>query len=110
MNVFDLQPTEENIVSTLEKNLLNRNSELMYFVSLLNSVDGPYSIAVDAHWGAGKTFFVKQAKLVLDASNDHQAGLVSDLKERVKYVWAQITMQDKPLLEPQVSVYYGFHW
>lgn len=106
MNVFDLQPTEENIVSTLEKNLLNRNSELMYFVSLLNSVDGPYSIAVDAHWGAGKTFFVKQAKLVLDASNDHQAGLVSDLKERVKYVWAQITMQDKPMLEPQVSVYY----
>ena len=37
---------------------------------MLNYQDDSYSIALDGRWGSGKTFFVKQCKLVLDCLND----------------------------------------
>lgn len=37
---------------------------------MLNYQDDLYSIALDGRWGSGKTFFVKQCKLVLDCLNE----------------------------------------
>ena len=37
---------------------------------MLNYQDDLYSIALDGRWGSGKTFFVKQCKLVLDCINE----------------------------------------
>ena len=48
---------------------IGRNKFLYKFISILEKIDGSCSIAVDADWGAGKTFFVKQVKLILDSYN-----------------------------------------
>lgn len=69
MKTMELQPTRENLIATLSENLLDRNISLYRFVSLLDHIEGSQSISIDAPWGAGKTFFVKQTKLVLDAFN-----------------------------------------
>ena len=37
---------------------------------MLKYQDDSYSIALDGRWGSGKTFFVKQCKLVLDCLNE----------------------------------------
>ena len=65
-----MQPTYENIRDTLLHDTLGRNKLLAKFITMLNSIDENCSIAIDGAWGSGKTFFVKQAKLFLDATNE----------------------------------------
>ncbi len=67
MNGFELEPTEENLISTLSDNVLGRNEEISHFYSMLSDVEYPCSIALDGYWGCGKTFFVKQTHLVIQA-------------------------------------------
>ena len=67
-----LNPTEENIRETLLNDQLGRNEELRQFVRLLNSIDGNCTIALDGDWGSGKTFFVKQAQMIIDSFNEYK--------------------------------------
>ena len=106
MTTFDLQPTHENVLEMFEKDMLDRNIDVLRFTELLNSIESSCSIALDARWGAGKTFFVKQVKLVLDAFNEHIENPHSDDNDRVKLTWNSIRATDKPDLQPQISVYY----
>lgn len=69
MKAYDLKPTYDNLIDTYKKDSIGRNIDLFYFIEILNSIDGGYSIAVDGNWGCGKTFFVKQVKMVMDAYN-----------------------------------------
>lgn len=69
MRSFSMQPSRENITSSLKSNLLDRNKDVFRFASMLTYVDGPMSIAIDGRWGSGKTFFVKQAQAVLEMHN-----------------------------------------
>ena len=66
----DLEPTEENIIDTFVKNSVGRNNSLFKYIEMLNYQDDSYSIAFDGRWGSGKTFFVKQCKLVLDCLSE----------------------------------------
>ena len=59
MRTVDLQPTHENVLELFEKDMLSRNIDVLRFTELLNSIESSCSIALDARWGAGKTFFVK---------------------------------------------------
>ena len=86
MKSFELQPTEDNIWETYEKDMLGRNADIFSFVLLLDSVDTSFSIALDAQWGDGKTFFVKQTKMVLDAFNDFTESPYSDKRELIRAV------------------------
>lgn len=69
MRSFSMQPSRENIMSSLKRNLLDRNEDVFRFASMLTYVDGPMSIAIDGRWGSGKTFFVKQVQAVLEIHN-----------------------------------------
>ena len=70
MKKRDLEPTEENIIDSFVRNSVGRNDSLLKFIEMLNYQDDSYSIALDGRWGSGKTFFVKQCKLVLDCLNE----------------------------------------
>lgn len=69
MNSYELIPTEENLIHTLNKDLLKRNKDLVRFYDLLLAQEGTSSIAIDGRWGSGKTFFVKQSMLLINAKN-----------------------------------------
>ena len=69
MNSFELIPTEENLIHTLDKDLLKRNKDLVRFYDLILAQEGASSIAIDGRWGSGKTFFVKQSMLLINAKN-----------------------------------------
>ena len=85
MKSFELQPTEENIWETYDKDMLGRNADIFSFVLLLDSVDTSFSIALDAQWGDGKTFFVKRTKMVLDAYNDYTESPYGDYPDAVLF-------------------------
>lgn len=60
MNI-ELKPTYENIIKTIKTDVLGRNTILKRFVKALYLIKGPSIISLNGEWGAGKTFFVKQA-------------------------------------------------
>lgn len=106
MKIVDLQPTAENILDTYFNDAIGRNEDVFRFLNMLNSVNRPFSVAVDAPWGAGKTFFVKQAKLVLDAFNPHTKCLEQIESDLVQSTWRRNKGAAKVDLQPQVTVYY----
>lgn len=69
MNSFELLPTEENLIKTLSRDMLSRNKDIVYFYNLLLAQNFSSSIALDGKWGSGKTFFIKQSMLVINAKN-----------------------------------------
>ena len=71
MKRLELLPTEDNITKCFLDDSINRNKDILSFVTMLSNIEGSYSIAIDNAWGSGKTFFVKQTKLVLDSINPH---------------------------------------
>ena len=109
MKTMELQPTRENLIATLSEDLLDRNVSLYRFVSLLDHIEGCQSISIDAPWGAGKTFFIKQAKLVLDAFNstvafdsDEERNKITEAMTR----FANRSGENDKEFQPQVCVYY----
>lgn len=61
--------SEEALIDLIKENPLDRNKDLEAFISLLGSTEGAYSFFLDAEWGAGKTVFVKQLKILLESMN-----------------------------------------
>lgn len=52
-------------------------------VRILDSIEGPYSLLLDAQWGDGKTFFVKslvEVLKVLNSNIDNDQKITSSLK------------------------------
>ena len=72
MKALDLLATEENIYTTFIDDAIGRDADVFSFVSFLNSLDSGTVIALNARWGEGKTFFVKQTKLVLEAFKPYE--------------------------------------
>ena len=110
MKRFDLTSTPENIKTTLINDPINRNEDLVAFVNLINSAEDCYSIALDSQWGSGKTFFVKQAKLIFDVMNRviHQEQNEPEIQDK----WESLVKCYKNIyksceeLTPHVTVYY----
>lgn len=106
MHSLVIEPTFENILNTFEQDALGRNKDLVCFVEMLNSIDGSCSISLDAPWGAGKTFFVKQVKMILDAFNENINKTHTEYDQRIKAVWDKAMGNEDAEIQPFVSVYY----
>lgn len=101
MKNYSLEPTEENAWKLLQKNPIRRNEYVFQFVRLLTHMeDGCYSVALNGDWGSGKTFFVKQVKLILDAFNSQSH--VGD--DECKKIQALYNKNEKP--KCYTTVYY----
>ena len=70
MKSIELQPNKENLLRTFELDAIERNVDIYRFINLLNAIEDNCSVALDGAWGSGKTFFVKQTKMILDAYNE----------------------------------------
>lgn len=106
MKAYDLQPAYENLRDTLVKDAIERNSDVVRFVSVLDSIEDNCSIALEGQWGSGKTFFVKQTKMMLDAHNDFLPCLQENDRNLIRNIRANYYGNSAPTLQPQVCVYY----
>ena len=57
---LELKPTDENIIKTIESNVLQRNNNIKNFVKILYAMNEQNIISLNGDWGTGKTFFIKQ--------------------------------------------------
>lgn len=62
----DSRPNDETLAKWMGADRFGRNQELVALLSLIDDIEGGYSLLVDAPWGDGKTVLVRQAKLLLD--------------------------------------------
>ena len=69
MRKYEMLPTEENLIKTLYKDTINRNKDIVYFYNILQAQETASAIAIDGRWGSGKTFFIRQTKMVINALN-----------------------------------------
>lgn len=82
MKNYSLKPTDEIVFELLVKDPLGRFQSVLRFLTLLSHMeDDCYSIALNGEWGSGKTFFVKQIKMMLDAYNPHSS-LSDDMQKK----------------------------
>lgn len=74
MKNYSYKLTNENLLALLSSDAIGRNQEIRQFMVLLSNMeDDCYSVALNGAWGSGKTFFIKQVKLLLDAQNPHSS-------------------------------------
>lgn len=106
MKTYELKPTQENLFRTYEEDAISRNTDIFRFIEILTSLEDSCSIALDGRWGSGKTFFVKQVKMVLDAHNDFVEKEDNTNIEDVRRVRALHYQGNEPEMDPQVCVYY----
>jgi len=104
MKSLELKPTYENLFETLKNDTISRNESIFHFVDILNSIDDSCSIALDGGWGSGKTFFVQQVKLVIDAHNDFTTFKNESDKATIKNLYSRFSQKQD--IEPQMCVYY----
>ena len=104
MKKLDLQPTLDNVKSTFIDDIIERNSDLLFLIKLIDSIeDECYSIALDSYWGSGKTFFVRQLKMILDAKNEASFKKVEG-KDEVLSKWEALSNNME--MQSYVPIYY----
>lgn len=79
MKNTELYPTEDNLLDTMLRDEIDRNKDLAYFYNILCSQESFSTIAIDGRWGCGKTFFVRQMKMIMNAKN-----IYSDMEEDLR--------------------------
>lgn len=104
----ELQPTKENLFDTLHSDLLGRNENIWYFACLLDQIKNSCSIALDANWGQGKTFFVKHVQLLIESLNPFLTSLSDEEKSDITSIFENLktTSHDEAPFVSQVCVYY----
>ena len=104
----ELEPTKKNILSSLIENLLDRNKDVWYFAHFCDALEVSSSISINAKWGEGKTFFVKQVKMLLEAFNPFSNALDDGERTTVFNAFSRYntSSQQSVQFKPQVCVYY----
>lgn len=101
MKKYSLIPNDINAIDLLRDDSINRNGKIFQFIKLLDNIEDSCSIAINGEWGSGKTFFVKQAKLILDAYNE-----TSNIDDNTRAEIIKITQNRFSEIKPQSTVYY----
>lgn len=103
MKKYDIQPTENNLKESLNKNITGRNENIYQLLRLLNHQEGSWSIAINGDWGSGKTFFVKQCKYVLDHLNSSDNNEKDQIDPKILFSKSNLDDINK---KPFRTVYY----
>lgn len=121
MKSYEMKPSNENIRDTFLKDTISRNSDLIKFIKLINNISDDCSIAIDGGWGSGKTFYVKQVQLLLNALNDTHFNTLTAannndkgnayeeiIKEtnEIRTAFKSMTGENNLEIIPQVCIYY----
>lgn len=103
MKKFEILPTEENLIEAIHKDTIDRNKDIVYFYKILQVQESASTIAIDGRWGSGKTFFVRQTKMVINALNPS-----SDLDDETRAsITARLPFHEGDINENyNIAVYY----
>lgn len=112
MKALDLKPTDKNIYDAFIDDKIGRREQVLNFVKMLNVIEDNCVVALEGNWGSGKTFFVKQVQMVINANNKYyepanSSSIIAENKNEIIQKCARFQTKDGYTeLKPQVCVYY----
>lgn len=114
MSNMALEPTYDNLMHHYLEDTIGRNDDLFYFVRILSSLNSGSAVALNAAWGSGKTFFVKQAKMLIDIHNPNSDIDTECLNQEeiasIKKVYAKYNSGAEEYDMPKMATVYYDAW
>lgn len=99
------EATVENVLQSIKENKYNRIKDIKDFIEALEEIEGNMFISLDAQWGAGKTFYVRQIEQTLKYLTRRVKGL--DIKEVDAYFSANSILNQIELNFTYFPIYYN---
>lgn len=107
MKRLTLEATDENILESIKNNTLHRNEDVKEFVETLDSIEGNMFISLDAAWGDGKTFFVRQVEKTLEYVTKRDWGEENEDFKKLKSFFQNTCLRSVVLNKSYFPVYYN---
>lgn len=104
---YNIEPTDENILAALRQDVIGRNTFLSPFLEIIDH-SFVSTLALNGDWGSGKTFFIKQADMLLQWADDDSGldiGIRRELDLLIKNEQSALT--SPTLSGPYRAVYYN---
>lgn len=100
------EATIENVLESIKENKFNRTQDIIDFIMALEQIEENMFISIDAKWGAGKTFYVRQIEQSLNFLTRKAKGL--NIEEDVETAFSKNQLLGTLELEhTYFSVYYN---
>lgn len=104
-----LEATDENVLKSIKgQNSTQRNLEIKDFISALDMIEGNMFISLDARWGEGKTFYVRQIEKTLEYQTMKKFSTedTNDELDRMKVHFTGTELEDIDLGHSYLPIYY----
>lgn len=99
------EATIENVLESIKENKYNRTQDVKDFIEALEQIEGNMFISLDAKWGTGKTFYVRQIEQTLNYLTKRVKEL--DIDERVEAAFSNSQLSGINLDHTYLSIYYN---
>lgn len=107
MKKVTLEATDENVLQSIQDKIGNRNACVLEFIETLDSIEDNRFISLDAKWGAGKTFYVRQIEKTLEFQMLRKCNPEdARYKEMVKF-FDKTEVQEIELEHTYLPIYYN---
>lgn len=104
-----LEATDENILQSIKETNGTRNTEIKDFIEALELIEGNMFISLDARWGEGKTFYVRQIEKTLEyqTMKNFNADDTQGELDKMKLYFTGTTLEEIDLKHSYLPVYYN---
>lgn len=99
------EATVENVLASIKENKYNRTQDIKDFIIALEQIEGNMFISLDAKWGAGKTFYVRQIEQTLNYLTKKAKKL--NIEENVETAFSKSPLGSLELEHTYFPVYYN---
>ena len=99
------EATIENVLESIKKNKYNRTQDIIDFIMALEQIEGNMFISLDAKWGSGKTFYVRQIEQTLNYLTRKTKDL--DIEENIESAFCQSPLRTLELEHTYFPVYFS---
>ena len=106
MKKLTLEATDENVLNSIRENTFNRRKDIKDFIQALDMVEGNAFISLDARWGEGKTFYVRQVEKTLEYLVKKTWGEPEDIEDLEQY-FESTGLENIKLNQSYLPIYYN---
>lgn len=107
MKRLTLEATDENILNSIKENTFGRNVDVRDFVETLDTIEGNMFISLDAKWGDGKTFYVRQVEKTLEYLTKRDWEEEQNLVDKIKPYFENTSLNSINLKQSYLPIYYN---
>ena len=107
MKRLTLEATNENILNSIKDNTYYRNPDVKDFIEALGEIEGNMFISLDARWGEGKTFYVRQIEKTLEYVTKKMTGEEPDVVEKLSPYFQNTVLDSISLKQSYLPIYYN---